>query len=210
MHAPAYAEVQDRDLMESFIRETTLATIISPGQTYPVATHIPLELEINESGQKVLWGHVSKANPHWKIFEENPNVLVIYLSPVHHYISSSWYREPNAPTWNYMTVHITGKAEIITGEKLWESVRRLTARHERFSENPVSLDTLPESVKLQMNGLVGFEIRIEKMEGSFKLSQNRSKDDYENVIRQLEKSGLSQARAMASILSRFGNTNKKK
>ncbi len=209
MHVPAYAEVTDRELMEQFIRETTLATIISSGQVYPVATHIPLELEVNESGQKALWGHVSKANPHWKIFEKNPNVLVIYLSPVHHYISSSWYKEPNAPTWNYMSVHVTGKARIITGDKLWESVRRLTAHHEKISENPVSLDTLPESVKLQMNGLVGFEISIEKMEGSFKLSQNRTKEDYGNIIVQLNKSNVPQARAMADILRRLPNQTKK-
>lgn len=209
MHVPAYAEVTDRELMEQFIRETTLATIISSGQVYPVATHIPLELEVNESGQKALWGHVSKANPHWKIFEKNPNVLVIYLSPVHHYISSSWYKEPNAPTWNYMSVHVTGKARIITGDKLWESIRRLTAHHEKISENPVSLDTLPESVKLQMNGLVGFEISIEKMEGSFKLSQNRTKEDYGNIIVQLNKSNVPQARAMADILRRLPNQTKK-
>ena len=200
MHIPKMFEITDKVVIEQFIKETGLATLISKGSQYPVGTHIPLELETNEKGEKVLWGHMSKANPQWKEFEKFPNVLVIFLSPVHHYISSSWYNHPNAPTWNYLSVHICGKLKIIEGDDLWESVRRLTNRYEQNSKHPVSLDALPASVQQQMNGIVGFEISIDKMEAAFKLSQNRNDEDFTNIIRELRLSNDVSSRLMADLM----------
>lgn len=201
MHVPRYFEVTDRETIENFVKENGFATIVSSTNDFPIATHIPIEVEINEKGEKVLWGHIAKANPQWKFFESNPNVLVIFLSPVNHYISSSWYNHPNAPTWNYMSIHISGTIEIIQGEKLWESIRRLTNKYEQMmAKNPISLDTLPESVQKQMNGLVGFEISIQKVEASFKLSQNRDDEDYKNIIKELDELGTSASKIMAEEL----------
>ncbi|MBK9483669.1 MAG: FMN-binding negative transcriptional regulator [Chitinophagaceae bacterium] len=202
MHIPKLFEITDNSIIEKFINENGLATLITKGSPFPVGTHIPIDLEINENGNKVLWGHISKANPQWKDFENDENVLVIFLSPVHSYISSSWYNHPNAPTWNYLSVHITGKLKIIEGEKLWETVRRLTNRYEQKSEHPVSLDTLPESVQKQMNGIVGFEIRIDKVEAAFKLSQNRNDEDFENIVKQLRLSNELSSRLMADVMER--------
>lgn len=202
MHIPKLFEITDKSVIEAFIKETGLATLISKGSVFPVGTHIPLELEINEDGNQVLWGHISKANPQWADFEKDPNVLVVFLSPVHSYISSSWYNHPNAPTWNYLSVHISGKIKIIEGEKLWESVRRLTNRYELHSAHPVSLDTLPESVQKQMEGIVGFEISMDKIEAAFKLSQNRTDADFENIIKQLRLSGALSAKLMADVMER--------
>ena len=147
-------------------------------------------------------GHISKANPHWKEFDKDENVLVIFLSPVHSYISSTWYDHPDAPTRNYLGVYITSKLKIIEGEKLWESVRRLTNRYEQKSSNPVSLDTLPESVQKQINGIVGFEISIDKIEAAFKLSQNHSDEDFENIVKQLRLSNELSASLMADVVER--------
>lgn len=202
MHIPKPFEITDHKIIEQFIKENGLATLISVGSNYPTGTHIPVELEINDKGEKVLWGHISKANPQWMDFERSPNVLVIFLSPVNHYISSSWYNHPNSPTWNYLSVHISGKLKIIEGEKLWESVRRLTNRYEQKSENPVSLDTLPESVQRQMNGIVGFEISIDKTEAAFKLSQNRNEEDFTNIIKELRLSKELSANLMADVMER--------
>jgi transcriptional regulator len=202
MHIPKLFEITDDSIIEKFVKENGLATLITKSSDFPVGTHIPIDLEINENGHKVLWGHISKANPQWKEFEKDENVLVIFLSPVHSYISSSWYNHPTAPTWNYLSVHITGKLKIIEGEKLWESVRRLTNRYEQRSTNPVSLDTLPESVQKQMNGIVGFEISIDKIEAAFKLSQNRSDEDFENIVKQLRLSNELSASLMADVMER--------
>lgn len=200
MHIPKYFEVTDPLIIEQFIRENSFATIVSVGDPYPVATHIPMELEVNAAGEKVLWGHVSRANPQWKLLATRPEVLVIFLSPVHSYISSSWYEQPNAPTWNYMSVHVYGKARIIEGEALWESVRRLVNKYEQYSQHPVSLDNLPASVQKEINGLVGMEIHPERIEASFKLSQNRKPEDYENIVRELRASGQVNARLMADVM----------
>ena len=202
MHIPKLFEITDNTIIEKFVKENGLATLITKSSDFPVGTHIPIDLETNENGDKVLWGHISKANPQWKEFEKDENVLVIFLSPVHSYISSSWYNHPNAPTWNYLSVHITGKLKIIEGEKLWESVRRLTNRYEQKVANPVSLDTLPESVQKQMKGIVGFEISIDKIEAAFKLSQNRNDEDFENIIKQLRLSNELSGSLMADVMER--------
>jgi transcriptional regulator len=202
MHIPKIFEINDLAIIEQFIKEIGLATLISKGSKWPMGTHIPLQLVLNDKGEKVLWGHISKANDQWQDFEKDSNVLAIFLSPVNSYISSSWYAQPNAPTWNYLSVHITGKLTIIEGEKLWESVRQLTNNYEQKMENSVSLDTLPESVKKQMNGIVGFEIAITKIEAAFKISQNRTVEDYENIIKMLRLTEDLNAKLMADIMER--------
>lgn len=200
MHIPKLFEVTEPAIIDEFIRNNSFATIISMAADAPEATHIPIELEINEQGEKVLWGHISKANPQWKCFTGESKVLVIFLSSVDHYISSSWYGHPNAPTWNYMSVHVTGRIKIIEGEKLWESVRRLTNRHEKISAHPVSLDTLPATVQKQMNGIVGFEVSMDKVEAAFKLSQNRNDADYASIITHLEQLNSANSLLMAKHL----------
>ncbi|MCL4512139.1 MAG: FMN-binding negative transcriptional regulator [Bacteroidetes bacterium] len=99
MYAPKFFEIKDWPETERFIRETGLATLVSRGSEFPMATHIPLELEEGENSRAILSGHVARANHHWKLFETQPNVLAIFQSPVHHYISSSLYNHPNVPTW---------------------------------------------------------------------------------------------------------------
>lgn len=202
MHIPKLFNITDNDIIETFIKENGFATLITIGATFPNGTHIPIELETLSDGRKVLSGHISKANIQWKDFEKNNNVLVIFLSPIHNYISSSWYNQPNAPTWNYLSVHVTGKLTVLKGQQLWDSVRRLTNRYEQNSSNPVSLDTLPESVQRQMDGIVGFEISIEKMDAAFKLSQNRSDEDFKNIVKELRQSNTLSATLMADIMEK--------
>ncbi len=200
MHVPKLFQETDEKIIEQFISDTGFATLITKGAAYPTATHIPIELEINKQGEKVLWGHISKANPQWQEFENSPNVLAVFLSNINSYISSSWYNHPNAPTWNYMSVQITGKIKILQGEPLWESVRRLTNRYERNVKHPVSLDTLPKEVQKQMNGIVGFEISIDKVEAAFKLSQNRNDEDFQNILKELRQSGAYISERMADAM----------
>ena len=186
MYVPKYFRVEDTAEIEKFISENGFATLITGGD-YPAATHIPIALEKNDSGEKVLHGHIARANPQWKTFETNPNVLVIFQSPVHHYISSSWYDHQNVSTWNYMSAHVSGQIKIIEGKPLYEMLARLTARYETVSANPRQLDSLPDDyVDKQMKAIVGFEVTIEKIEASYKLSQNRDEKNLQNIIRELE------------------------
>jgi transcriptional regulator len=200
MHIPGYYKVEDQTIVEQFVRENSFATIVSQGSKYPVASHIPIELEVNEKGEKVLWGHLSRANPQWELFEQYPDVLVIYMSPLHHYISSSWYDHPNAPTWNYVSVQVTGRISLADETKTWESLKRLVDKYEQDSEDPVSLDTMPPDVQRQVKGVVVFEIQIDKIEAAFKLSQNRDDKNFEAILEQLNKKEGATPRLLAALM----------
>jgi transcriptional regulator len=188
MFIPSKYKITDEAIISRFIQANGFATLITGGPGTPQATHIPVELEVNAAGKEVLWGHIARANPQWQVFEEHPEVLVTFMSDLHQYISSSWYNFPEAPTWNYMSVHVSGKIRILDEEQKWESVRRLTDRYEQGNPNPVSLDALPENVQRQMNGIVAFEIEISKREAVFKMSQNRDEENFQHILLKLRES----------------------
>ena len=201
MYVLKYFRVDDNAEIEKFISENGFATLITGGE-YPAATHIPIALEKNDSGEKVLRGHIARTNPQWKTFETNPNVLVVFLFQVHHYISSSWYDHQNVSTWNYMSVHVSGQIKIIEGKPLYEMLARLTTKYEIVSANPCQLDSLPaDYVDKQMKAIVGFEVKIEKVEASYKLSQNRDEKNLQNIIRELELLNDHNATEMAKQMS---------
>ena len=200
MWVPKHFQVTDQELITEFIKSVGLATLISQDTNYPFATHTPIEIENDEKGQQVLRGHIAKVNPQSKLLKENPKALVIFHSPTQHYISSSWYQDPNAPTWNYMSVHIYGSVRILNKEEVYQSIKRLTDRHERNNPNPVSLDTLPDNIKAMLNGVTGFEVSMDKIEAQFKLSQNRHQADLRNITNELESINTPLSKLMAKEL----------
>ncbi|QNL48233.1 FMN-binding negative transcriptional regulator [Olivibacter sp. SDN3] len=200
MYVPKQFRVEDQETIYQFIRENGFATLVSCSSDFPEATHIPIELEERGNGEKVLWGHMAKANPHWKSFAHFPQVLAIFQSPIHHYISSSWYDHANAPTYNYMSVHVRGKIRRLTEEEEWESVKRLVQRYEKIAERPIDLETLPPAVQQEINGLVGFEIAISGMDAAFKMSQNRDDKNHQLIIAALKKQGTRVADQLATIM----------
>jgi transcriptional regulator len=202
MYVPEIFEITDPKIIEQFIKENGFGTLITASSPFPVGTHIPMLLETNAIGDKVLTGHISKENPQGLDFEKSPQVLAIFLSSIHQYISSSWYNHPNAPTWNYISVHVSGNLKIIEGDTLWKAVSQLTDKYEQQSKCPVSLETLPKSVQRQMNGIIGFEISIHKIEAAFKLSQNRSQEDFANILNELRLSKDLMASLMADCMER--------
>ncbi|MEP7320945.1 MAG: FMN-binding negative transcriptional regulator [Saprospiraceae bacterium] len=206
MHTPYHFKITDPILIDQFIRDHSFATLISMGESYPLATHIPLELEINARGEQVLWGHVSKSNAQWKSFAPNPMILATFLAPIDHYISSSWYAKANVPTWNYMSVHVSGRIKIMDGEGLKESLRRIVNKYEEHSTHPIAFDTLPVEVQDQMKGIIAFEIQIDKKEANFKLSQNRNDEDFKNIITRLNESGNTTSIKMAEAMMHYRKT----
>ena len=181
-----YAE---KDLLEmhEFIKRNGFAILVSFNDQFPIATHIPLELVKNNQDQFVLHGHIAKANQQEKTFLKHPNILAIFHG-THSYISPSWYKEPNVPTWNYKAVHVYGKIKILGEEELYKSLSELVKKYESTMENPMAVETMPqEMVRAEMKGIVGFEIDIENIEGITKLSQNRSDEDHQKITEELEK-----------------------
>jgi len=192
VYIPKYYQVTDAATIERFIRQNSFATLISCDGQNPIATHLPLELVQNESGEKFLNGHLARANKQWRTFEANDEVLAIFAGP-HCYVSARWYDHINVPTWNYMVAHVYGKPRLVTGhDELYAMLKQLVNKYEAdaITENPYKLENLPKDfVEKEMKGIIGFQIKINRIEAKFKLSQNRHHQDYDNVIAELEKSG---------------------
>lgn len=187
MYIPHYFKNENIEDVLDFIEKNSFGILISLSGSKLVATHIPLELDKNENGQPVLYGHISKANPQWKNFVNDSEVLAIFNGP-HCYISSSWYDNENVPTWNYLAVHIYGKVKIIEGERLIAALTKLVDKYEKQMNNPVSVTTMSEAfLAKEIKGIVGFEIEITEIQAACKLSQNRDKKNLSNIITELRK-----------------------
>ena len=170
--------------LKQFVRENGFGILISQVEGRPWATHIPMVL--SEDGSR-LTGHVAKGNRQWKNFGNESEVLAVFSGP-HAYVSSSWYDHENVPTWNYIAVHVSGKIRVIEGGELLESLKQLTDKYEKASECPVSVGRMsPEFLKVEINGIVAFEITIEKLEAAYKLSQNRDDKNHARIIEELER-----------------------
>lgn len=193
---------EDEPEIVDFIRKNAFATLISQVDGKPWATHLPFVLEKNNSGEHVLSGHIAKANQQWKSISENEDVLVIFQGP-HAYISSSWYNHENVPTWNYLAVHISGKIRLIEGEELMNHLKSLTDIYEEGRPNRVRVETMNENyVAGQLRALVGFEIKIEKVKASAKLSQNRDDENYHHIVQKLEESQFPLDKEVASEMKK--------
>lgn len=184
------AEVKD------FLTKNSFGILVNQVDGKPWATHIPMELETTDDGQDVLISHIAKANPQWKHFAENDNVLCIFNGP-HSYISSSWYKEEEVPTWNYIAVHVYGKIKILTEEEVMASMHKLVDKYELNSKKPISLHNLSEKTLRQVKGVVGFQITIESIQAAYKLSQGRE-HDHERIIEELENTNNPNARDIAN------------
>lgn len=197
MYKFSYFTEEDPEKILGFIRENSFAVITGFGIGYPVATHIPLEIETTESGKLLLKGHLMKNTDHHKAFISNDNVLVIFNGP-HTYVSASWYENPQvASTWNYMAVHAKGKIAFTDEAGTLAAIRSLTTKYEG-TESAASFDRIPtDYVAKMLKAIVGFSIEVESIDNVFKLSQNHGQANRERITTHLEEQGDSQATAIA-------------
>jgi len=191
---------EDRAKILEFLQQNEFATLVTYDGDKPTASH--LLMEVVEAGENLLVkGHMSKANPLWKTFEKNPEVLVIFQGP-HTYISPTWYNHVNVPTWNYQAVHVYGKPRIVTDPEEFHAIlSRLVAKHEGGSS--YRLESLsPDFVLDQMKGIVGFQIEVTRIEANYKLSQNRDDEDYRNIVQHLHERGDEMSRLVAEAMEK--------
>lgn len=188
MHIPNYYKNENLEDVKNFLIGNSFGILINQTNGKLTGTHIPMELDKDKNGDDVLVGHISKANPQWGNFNKNEEILAIFNGP-HAYVSSSWYEKENVPTWNYIAVHIYGKIKIIEGEELLDSLKKLVDKYERNSENPVSVEKMSSRTLKQINGIIGFSIKINEIQAAYKLSQNRNESDYHNIVDKLENTG---------------------
>lgn len=187
MYNPTQFKKTDLPKLQEFMQTYNFSTIVSTKDGQCSASHLPLILDRDRGKFGTLVGHFAKANPHWKDLD-SADVLCIFNGP-HGYISPSWYVDPlNVPTWNYATVHSHGRVKLIHDEaKVEHILNQLVTYHESYFENAWKYD-LPEEFRAGLTkAIIGFEIEISAIEGKFKLSQNRSLEDWKGAIAGVEK-----------------------
>lgn len=204
MYIPKQFSNTDDAEIKSFIESNGFGILVNQTNGKLWGTHIPLVL--SPDGKK-LSGHISKANPQWKYFENDKQILAIFTGP-HAYISSSWYDHENVPTWNYIAVHVYGQLRLIHGQELLDALKQMVDKYEKHSVNPVSVEKMtPSFLASHVNALVGFEIEITSVEGAFKLSQNRDKVNHDEILHQLEKRNHPESNALAEAMKKFSPFN---
>lgn len=200
MYVPTSFRIDDHGILLDFVERHAFATVVSIRDNVPFASHIPLVLDRSAN---VLLGHMARANPQWKHFETGDEILSIFTGP-HAYVSPSWYVDsPAVPTWNYATVHVYGLPRLISSERTAEAVDTLVRKYEDHRETPWP-NVLPDEFRRRMlSAIVGFEIPITRIEGKFKLGQNRSAEDQAGMLQGLRKDGP-EAMALADFIDRNG------
>ena len=184
MYTPTHYRNTDLLEIKDFLTQNSFGILVNQVEGKSWATHIPLELDTDLNGNDVLVGHVAKANPQWRYFKESDEVLCIFNGP-HSYVSSSWYHDEEVPTWNYIAVHIYGKLSILNETAVLQSLHKLVNKYEKNSKNPISLNNMSRKTMRQIKGIVGFQISIDNIQATYKLSQGRERD-HAKIISELQ------------------------
>ena len=187
MYIPRHFLLQDETLISQIINDNSFGTLISSGSHGLQASHLPFEFD---APRGCLISHMARANPQWRDFDEQAELLAIFQGP-HGYISPRWYETVLAvPTWNYVAVHVYGTAKIIEDDaEVAQLLERLVAKYENQLGNPWKLEAPKEWQENLRRAIVGFEISVARIEAKVKMSQNRPASDVAGVISGLEAQG---------------------
>lgn len=197
MYIPNYFKITDETIAYDIMNEHSFATLISQNNGMPFATHLPLMLNKENT---YLYGHFARPNPQWTDIQ-NQTVLAIFHGP-HCYISPSWYETNKAvPTWNYVTVHVYGEVELLEDEhELMNSLQEMVLKYEAPDSSYRLQDVDGEFLTGMNKGIQGFKIKINKIEGKAKLSQNHSTQRQELVIEQLDQFSSTDEKQISSLM----------
>ena len=194
-------------VLHDAIRQARLGTLISLGEAGLEASHVPMLIDPEPAPYGTLMGHVSRANPQWRRPAAGVQALAMFLGP-DAYISPAWYatkRETGkvVPTWNYVAIHAYGEVRFFEdARRLLRLVTRLTETHEAGRPEPWAVSDAPaEFIRGQLKGIVGFELPIVRLEGKWKMSQNRPAADRAGAIEGLRREGGVQESAVAEIMA---------
>ena len=207
MYTPSAFRQNDLATLHREIQACRLATLISHGENGLQASHLPLLLRPEQGAHGTLYGHLARANPHARLLAEGGEALVVFSS-AEAYVSPSWYPAKAehgkvVPTWNYIAVHAYGRAEVFDdAERLLNLLGELTDRHEQPRPQPWTIADAPQDyIAGMLRAIVGFALPIERLEGKWKLGQNRSEADQHGVRDGLAASLDSRDRALAQRMA---------
>jgi transcriptional regulator len=203
MYIPEFNRVRDNAVALGFMKANPFAILVSTADTGPFATHLPILVREAEQ-QIVLRGHVAKANPQWQCMKPEQDCLTIFHG-AHAYISPSLYdNRESVPTWNYAAVHVYGKPRLVFDpepllEILHDSIQMFDPSYEE------QWSGLREEYRTRMlSHIVGFEVVAERLEGKFKLSQNRTKTEQARVRDTLSASTDSAVAGVGKLMREAG------
>ena len=209
MYTPDHFRVDDLPQMHALMRARPLSALVSTGPAGLYATHLPTVLK-NDGPHGTIECHLARANPHWKDLAKGHEALMIFQGP-EGYITPNWYPSKAlhgkvVPTWNYAVVHAYGRPEVMK-DKDWlrRHVGELTAQQETSEAQPWALSDAPDSyIDVMLRGIVGFRFAITRLEGKWKMSQNREAEDRKGVVAGLQARASGEDREIADAVARGG------
>jgi transcriptional regulator len=203
MYVPPAFRIEDLAEIQAAIRSARLAQVVTLGAGGLAATPLPLLLDPDEGAFGTLYGHVARANPQWREAAPGGEALAIFMGP-DAYVTPAWYEAKAetgkvVPTWNYVTIHAYGRLRFIEdADELLGIVTRLTDTHEKPRAAPWAVSDAPtDFVRAQLKGIVGVEMTVTKLQGKWKMSQNRNAPDRQGVAEGLAEDGEA---AVASLI----------
>lgn len=201
MYIPRLNQELNAEKLYDLMRQYSFATLFSQHTSEPWATALPFMVDTERGPKGTLLAHFARANPHWRAIEPDKDVVVVFQGP-HTYVSPSWYEaEAAVPTWNYVMVQAIGKVRVIhEPEQLRPFVTDLIDVHEAMMPQPWKAERAAPIMDNLLKAIVGIEIEIEQLKGKYKLSQNKSRTDQQNVIKKLAQSEHSLARETAVFM----------
>lgn len=204
MYIPKSFSVTNREHLFEFLEVHDFATLILPQErALPDIAQLPMLLK-RDGAQAWLWGHLARANEIWRGFDGEQTAMFVFQGP-HAYVSPRWYgSRMSVPTWNYAVVEAWGKPVICEAEEDVDFLMRIMVERYERGVDRWRISELPEEVyQRQKRSIVVFKLKVEGIQGKFKLSQNRLPVDREGVIRGLEKRGQAHDNALIRLMKSF-------
>ena len=206
MYIPSSNAEHRPEVMLDYMEAHPLAALVTSSSEGMVATHLPLLVDRTRGAHGTLAGHIARANPQQRQARDGDDALVIF-SGHDAYITPAFYPSKArdgkvVPTWNYVAVHAYGTLRFVSDPTLLrQHLEALTSRHESSRAQPWAVSDAPESyIDRMLGAIIGVEIEITRLEGKWKMSQNRATEDIDGVIAGLEASGDAAAREVADIV----------
>lgn len=190
LYVPSHFRVEDRAVLDDFIARNAFGTLVSSGAEGLHVSHIPFVAERSADGVLRLLGHVARANPQAGALAHAQHVVAIFQGP-HAYVSPTWYEHhPAVPTWNYAVVHAHGRVSPMDEPALRALLEKLSSKYEGARPKAWRMAEAPaEFIDRMVPVITGFALEVDRVEGKFKLSQNRPGDDARRVAEALDAGG---------------------